>query len=141
MAMSGIRIEDATIKIYDDMRFKKEPGGIIFKIDDELILVEREIAGSIDIALPDLPDKEPRYMLFDIPLKNRAGIDVVKTVFVFWMPMASPVRLRMQYASSKQTITKQLRGIALQVQEEEKEAVTLVAITAKLNKRQGINVF
>ncbi|MHA2250071.1 MAG: cofilin family protein [Candidatus Kariarchaeaceae archaeon] len=141
MSLSGIKILDDTIKTYDEFRFKKQPGGLILKINDDIIEVEKEVEGSIDSAIPELPEAEPRYMLFDLPLKNRAGLDVVKTVFIFWMPMESPVRLRMQYASSKTTITKEFRGIALQVQEEEKTSITLDALTTKINKRQGINAF
>ena len=141
MSLSGIKITDQTIETYDAMRFKKQPGGLVLKIEDEEIAVEKEVEGSIDNILTDLPEAEPRYLLFDLPLKNRAGLDVVKTIFIFWMPMESPVRLRMQYASSKTTVTRSLRGIALQVQEEEKIAITLEVLTVKINKRQGINAF
>ncbi len=141
MSLSGIKITDQTIETYDAMRFKKQPGGLVLKIEDEEIAVEKEVEGSIDNILTDLPEAEPRYLLFDLPLKNRAGLDVVKTIFIFWMPMESPVRLRMQYASSKTTVTRTLRGIALQVQEEEKIAITLEVLTVKINKRQGINAF
>ncbi len=139
MSLSGIIIMEETIKIYDEMRFKKQPGGLILKIEEDQIIIEQVVEGSIDSILTDIPESEPRYMLFDIPLKNRAGIDVVKTIFIFWMPMESPVRLRMQYASTKTTITKEFRGIAAQVQEDEKEAISLESLILKINKIQGIN--
>jgi hypothetical protein len=139
MSLSGIKIMDETINIYDEMRLKKQPGGLILKIEEDQIIIERVVEGSIDRVLADIPESEPRYLLFDIPLKNRAGIDVVKTIFIFWMPMESPVRLRMEYASTKTTITKEFRGIAAQVQEDEKEAISLESLVSKINKIQGIN--
>ncbi|MHA2170537.1 MAG: hypothetical protein ACXAB7_11645 [Candidatus Kariarchaeaceae archaeon] len=139
MSLSGIKIMEETIKKYDELRFKKQPGGLILKIEDDQIIIERVVQGSIDSVLADIPESEPRYLLFDIPLKNRAGIDVVKTIFIFWMPMESPVRLRMEYASTKSTITKEFRGIAAQVQEDEKEAINLESLITKINKIQGIN--
>lgn len=138
--MSGLIIQEETIKRYDDMRFRKTAGGLVLKINDETIEVEsEELDGNFQTVVSGLPENEPRYVLYDIPLKNRANIEVVKTVFVFWMPMESPVRLRMQYASSKTLITKYFRGIAAQIQCEEKKELEMDKIIKQVNKTQGIN--
>ena len=53
--------------------------------------------------------------------------------------MESPVRLRMQYASTKKEINTSFRGIAMQTQADEKSALTLEKMIVKVNKTQGIN--
>ncbi len=140
MSLSGVTVQQDVIKAYEDMRFKKQPGGIVFKINEGLIEVDKEVGEDINAMATALPLEEPRFILFDIPMKNRTGIDVVKTVFIFWLPMESPVKLRMIYASSKSVILKEFRGIATHIQEDDKSALTQEIIVAKVNKTQGINI-
>ena len=140
MSLSGVTLQQDVIKTYEDMRFKKQPGGIVFKINEGLVEVDKQVGEDINAMVAALPPEEPRFILFDIPMKNRTGIDVVKTVFIFWLPMESPVKLRMIYASTKSVILKEFRGIATQIQEDEKSGLTHEKIVAKVNKTQGINI-
>ncbi len=140
MSLSGVTVQQDVIKAYEDMRFKKQPGGIIFKINEGLVKVEKEVGGDIDAMVAGLPAEEPRFILFDVPMQNRTGLDVVKTVFIFWLPMESPVKLRMIYASTKSVILKEFRGIATQIQDDEKSGLTQEKIVAKVNRTQGINI-
>ncbi len=140
MSMSGINILDETIKRYDEMRFRKQAGGLVLKITEDAIEIEsEELDANFQNIVAELPEAEPRFVLYDIPLKNRANLEVVKTVFVFWMPMESPVRLRMKYASSKTLITRNFRGIVTQLQMDEKQELLIDNIIEKVNKTQGIN--
>ena len=139
MFLSGIKMEEDVVKYYEDFRFKKEPGGLILKIEDEAIHIEKEVNGDFDQLAAELPDAEPRFVLYDVPMQNRAKIDALKTIFLFWLPMESPVRKRMVYASSKSIIVKEFRGISAQLQEDEKDALTTDNIIYKVNRQQGIN--
>ncbi|MCY3412580.1 MAG: hypothetical protein INQ03_13155 [Candidatus Heimdallarchaeota archaeon] len=139
MSMSGIQIPEDVVKKYEDKRYQKKPGGLILKINDEQVEIEHELDENFEDLVNKLPDAEPRYVLYDVPVKNRAKLDDVKTCFIFWMPMESPVRLRMRYASTKANIPKKFRGIALQIQPEEKDEVTLDKVIHKLNRQAGIN--
>ncbi|MHA2028515.1 MAG: actin-binding ADF family protein [Candidatus Kariarchaeaceae archaeon] len=140
MSMSGVTIQHEVVKAYEDMRFKQQPGGMIFTINEGLIEVEKEVGNDFAEMVEGLPLDEPRFVLFDVPMKNRTGLDVVKTVFIFWLPMESPVRMRMLYASSKSVILKELRGISTQIQEDEKDGLALERVIQKVNKTQGINI-
>ena len=139
MSISGVSVEEETIKIFEEMRFRQQAGGLILNIKEGKIEIEREVDGDFNGMVGSLPDAEPRFILYDVPMSNRAGIDVVKTVFIFWLPMESPVRMRMEYASSKAIITKEFRGIATQLQEDDKSELTIDYTIAKVNKTQGIN--
>ena len=139
MSLSGIKIEQKIVDLYEEFRFKKQQGGLILKIDEESIIVEKEVDGDLDDLANHLPDEEPRFVLYDVPLLNRAKIDALKTIFLFWLPMESPVKKRMLYASSKSIITKEFRGISAQIQEDEKTSINYDYIVNKVNKTQGIN--
>ena len=139
MSISGISVSDDVVKKYEDKRYDKKPGGWSLMVKDEEIVIDAEYGESFDKLVEELPENEPRYVLFDVPVKNRANLDDVRTAFVFWMPMSSPVRLRMRYASSKSVITKRFRGIATQIQVEEKENLNMEYMVSKINRSQGIN--
>lgn len=139
MSLSGVTMQQNVIKAYEDMRFKQKAGGMVFNINEGLIEIEKEVGGDFPSMIDGLPAEEPRFILYDVPMKNRTGLDVVKTVFIFWLPMESPVQIRMLYASSKSVILKELRGISAQIQDDEKAGLTLEKIVQKVNKTQGIN--
>ncbi len=139
MSISGISVREDAVQKYEDKRYDKKPGGFSLMVEDEEIIIDKEYGGDFDKLVAELPDDEPRYVLFDVPVKNRANLDDVRTAFLFWMPMSSPVRLRMRYASSKFVITKQFRGIATQIQAEEKENLNMTYMVNKINRSQGIN--
>ena len=139
MSISGISVREDVVEKYENKRYDKKPGGFSLMVKDEEIIIDKEYGGDFDKLVGELPDDEPRYVLFDVPMKNRANLDDVRTAFVFWMPMTSPVRLRMRYASSKFVITKQFRGIATQIQVEEKENLNIAYMVNKINRSQGIN--
>lgn len=141
MSLSGIKVPEKVVKQYETMRFEKKPGGLVIIVNDEALSIERQVDGNFDQLIDELPDAEPRFVLYDIPVKNRANLDDLRTIFLFWMPMSSPVRLRMKYASSKSLITTNFRGIATQLQEEEKSDLSYDYILSKINKQQGINNF
>ena len=139
MSISGIQIPDGVIKRYEEKRFEKKPGGLILKIEDDTIKIEREVPENLSQIVEGLPDDEPRYCLIDIPVKNRANLDDVRTIFIFWMPMESAVRLRMRYASTKSSISRSFRGLSAQMQSDEKSDITLEKLQNKINRSQGIN--
>lgn len=139
MSMSGIQIPQEIIKKYESKRFEKKPGGLVLKINDDQLVLDREVNEDFSDMVSGLPDAEPRFILYDLPIKNRANLDTLKTIFIFWMPMSSAVAQRMKYASTKTSITRGFRGIALQMQPDEKKELTLENVTQKLNRQQGIN--
>lgn len=139
MSISGIGVSEDVVKKYEDKRYDKKPGGWSLMVKDEEIVIDNEYGPDFDKLVTELPQDEPRYVLYDVPVKNRANLDDVRTAFVFWMPMSSPVRLRMRYASSKSIITQRFRGIATQIQVEEKENLNMDYIVNKIYKSQGIN--
>lgn len=139
MSLSGVNVPENTIDVYEKKRFDKTEGGLVLKIDEDKIIIESDNEGDFSGLVNKLPEAEPRYVLYDVPVKNRANLEDLRTIFLFWMPMSSPVRLRMHYASTKSIINNNFRGIAMQIQEEEKDRLSLEYLQDRINKTQGIN--
>jgi hypothetical protein len=121
------------------MRFEKKPQGFILKIEDEQLILSEHCTKPFDQMVESLPDDEPRYILYDFPMKNRVGLDDTRMLFLFWMPMESSVRLRMQYAGAKSLINTKFGGISVQLQEDDKSSLDYETIKSKMASRQGAN--
>lgn len=139
MSLSGISVQGNVIDVYRNKRYEKKEGGLVLKITDDMIEIEHNVTEDFGGLVGKLPEAEPRYILYDVPIQNRANIDDLKTVFILWMPMESPVRQRMMYSSTKAVITKSFDGIAVSLQEEEKDALNMDRVKNKIRKAQGIN--
>ncbi len=125
---------------YDELRFSKSTGLLVLKIENEKIILEREEVLPFDEFKETLPDDEPRFILYDAPVKNRVGMDDKRMVFIFWMPMEAPVRLRMTYAGAKNYVRDVFQGISATIQFDDKSEMTLEAIQKRIMRTQGINV-
>lgn len=121
------------------MRFEKKPQGFILKIEEEQLVLAEHTDEPFDHIVAKLPEDEPRYVLYDFPMKNRVGLDDTRMLFLFWMPMESPVRLRMQYAGAKSLINTKFTGISVQLQEDDKAALNTEKVKNKMAARQGAN--
>ncbi|RMG39867.1 MAG: hypothetical protein D6732_03700 [Methanobacteriota archaeon] len=139
MSTTGIEIPDDLIKEYEEMRFEKKPQGMILKISEGKVILEQRTDASFDDLIESLPDNEPRYVLYDFPIKNRVGLDDTRMLFLFWMPMESSVRDRMSYAGTKKAITTAFKGISTQIQEDDKNLLTFERVKNKIAARQGMN--
>ena len=137
---TGIDIDPKVVEAFNDLKMGSKSGALILKIDGETITLDSVKHEHFDSVISSLPDDEPRYVLFDLPIVNRVGIEDKRMVFIFWMPMSSPVRLRVTYAGTKSVISTVLEGISMNIQMEEKDEYTLEKLQEKLMKRQGINL-
>ena len=140
MVWTQFEIDDALKEKYEELRFSKSPGILVVKIEDEKIILERDEVVPFDEFKETLPDDEPRFVLFDAPVKNRVGVDDKRMVFIFWMPMEAPVKLRMTYAGAKNYVRDVFQGISTTLQFDDKSEMSLETIQKRVMKTQGINV-
>ena len=139
ISLSGQDLSEELIEKYRQMRFLKEPQGFILKIEDEKLVLEDHTKESFQTLVKALPENEPRFVLYDFPMKNRVGLDDTRMLFLFWMPMSSHVRLKIQYASAKNLINTKFPGISTQLQEEEKKNLDFENVKKFMANRQGSN--
>jgi len=138
MSLSGINMPGDIIAKFESDRMSDSGARLVLKLENDNMIIEND-GLEVEQMVSQLPEAEPRYVIYDIKMMNRANIEDFRTVFILWMPMTSPVRMRMMYSSTKQQITNNIRGIAATLQAEEKDELAMERIISKVNKQQGIN--
>ncbi|KAF5000798.1 hypothetical protein FGRMN_1405 [Fusarium graminum] len=116
---SGVSIDGECITAANSLRFSKGPNRIkyvIFKItDDEQSVVVEETSSDTDYEtfrqrLLSGVDKSgkpaPRYAVYDVDYDLGEDGKRTKTVFVSWVPIHAPIKLRMLYASTMEYLKK-----------------------------------
>jgi len=63
-----------------------------------------------------LPRKECRYAVMHFGFKTSDGAPRSKLVYVLWCPDTCPVKQKLVYASSSETIKRRFEGIAAEIQ-------------------------
>lgn len=118
MAMSGVKVNDQCIKMWEQLKSKKIKA-CNFKLSPNL----KEIVVDEDSVVPigtdnawkawtdKLPEKECRYGIYDVEMKIDLGQGLpegirTKLVFVVWCPSTASIKQKMVSASSKDAIKK-----------------------------------
>jgi len=128
MAMSGVKVNDACIKKWEELKAQKIKA-CNFKLSDNMkeIIVDEgsEVPTGTQGAWKQwcstLPEKECRYSIYDVEMKINMGSGVsdgtrTKLVFVVWAPQTASIKQKMVSASSKDALKKKLDGIQVEWQ-------------------------
>ncbi|KAL0212779.1 hypothetical protein RCL1_006405 [Eukaryota sp. TZLM3-RCL] len=117
--MSGIAIDAECPRIYEELKLGKKHRFIIFRMDSAYRKVVVETVGDRDANYNDfvskMPENDSRYAVFDFEFRSADGLRN-KLLFVMWAPETSPVRSKMLYASTKDSIKRSLQGVAHEIQ-------------------------
>ncbi|XP_047207318.1 non-muscle cofilin 1-like [Girardinichthys multiradiatus] len=128
---SGVQVDDQVKDIINNMKVVKSDADanerirlVILEIKDGYIKVEN-IYREKDLSVEDdifkfflsLLNKEKcRYLLYDCHFETKESSRKEELVFVMWAPETAPIKSKMQYASSKDSIKKVLTGIKHELQ-------------------------
>ncbi|KAM4600155.1 cofilin-2-like [Fundulus diaphanus] len=127
---SGVQVDDQVKDIINDMKVVKSDANaserirlVVLEIKDGYIKVEhiykeKDLTGEdVFKFFINLMDKEKcRYLLYDCHFETKESSKKEELVFVMWAPETSPIKSKMQYASSKDSIKKVLTGIKHELQ-------------------------
>ncbi|XP_038073287.1 glia maturation factor beta-like [Patiria miniata] len=86
------------------LRFRKEKtnSALIFKIKDEVIVLEDELEDmSVDELQAELPTSQPRYVVLSYCYKHDDGRTSYPLLFIFLSPSGCKPEQQMMYAGSK----------------------------------------
>jgi cofilin len=140
MSVSGVTIDDECLKCFNTMKIRHDKRYIIFKITDDQKQICIEKTGEKSATYNDfrkelLESDGPRYAVVDYEItKAETGLTQDKLVFIFWCPDTCKIKLKMLYASSKDSLIKPLNGIAKLVQANDAEAIEESEIQAILSR-------
>ncbi|MEQ2250744.1 hypothetical protein ILYODFUR_003965 [Ilyodon furcidens] len=125
---SGVQVDDQVKDIINNMKVVKSDADanerirlVILEIKDGYIKVEniyreKDLSGEDDIFkffLSLLNKEKCRYLLYDCHFETKESSRKEELVFVMWAPETAPIKSKMQYASSKDSIKKVLTGMVL----------------------------
>ena len=70
MSMSGIQIPEEVIKKYEEKRFEKRPGGLVLKINEELVEIQHVVEDDFEGLQLKIPDEVSTEIRHSSNLKN-----------------------------------------------------------------------
>ena len=134
--MAGVPISDDVVQEFNKMKLSKEYQGLKFGMTDKLdsVIVSEKIANgtSYEAFVESLPNDDCVYAVVDFHYDNDDG-HRQKIIFINWAPPKAPIRKRMVYAASKQSVKDKLVGISLEIQATDKSEVDAKAVIEKCN--------
>lgn len=129
---SGVQVADRVKDIYKEMKVVKNDADqnerlrlVVFEIKGSFIDVEEgkcfrekdlEDDDVYKFFLSHLDPKQCRYMLYDCHFETKESSRKEELVFVMWAPDTAPIKDKMNYAASKDSIKKCLTGIKHELQ-------------------------
>jgi len=128
MAMSGVTVNDACIKMWEQMKTGKIKA-CMFKLSDNFKEIVVDEGSVIEKNAPDawkrftssLPETECRYAIYDVEMSIDLGPGIpagvrTKLTFISWAPEKSKIRSRMVSASSKDALKRKFDGVQVEWQ-------------------------
>jgi cofilin len=132
---SGVPVgEECKLKFLELQR-RKAFRFIVFKLDEKAKQITVEKLGgpgaSYEEFVASLPENECRYGVYDFEFTATDGVissQKSKIFFIAWSPDPARVRAKMIYASSKDKLKQELRGIHYEVQATDRTELDLDVI-------------
>ncbi|XP_030074583.1 cofilin-2 [Microcaecilia unicolor] len=134
---SGVTVSDAVLAVFNDMKVrkacspedaKKRKKYVCFRLSDDqrTIIVDEEcelLVGDVGEKVADpykhlvnmLPKDACRYVLYDACYETKES-KREDLVFIMWVPEDVPIKQKMLYASSKDSIRRKFPGLKCELQ-------------------------
>merc|ERR1719263_1744784 len=111
---SGVAVDDNCATLFQEMKLKHTKRYLVFKIEDKkkiFLDTEGDSEKTYDDFLEAIKSSaEPRYGLVDVKFEKADGTPQEKIVFINYSPDDCGVKMKMLYASSKDSIKKKFTG-------------------------------
>ena len=122
MSMSGVQVDPAVEETFNKMKLKRhEPDArwAIFVIENKTTVVKHSIGEKAEGKthedfLNELKENwatEPCYALVDVDYQTEDGVARDKLAFVTWNPDDGPIKPKMLYSSTADTVKRKMPGI------------------------------
>lgn len=141
MSRSGVGLGPDCVGTFDDLKLKKAYSYIIYKLSDDkktIIVEDKCPVSTYDKFIAALPEADCRYAVFDFhyeldPSEGKRN----KIVFVTWSPDNAPIRSKMVYSSSKESLRRALAGIGADIQGTDYSEVAYETVLEKVAKMKS----
>nr|KAG5704416.1 hypothetical protein BaRGS_024271 [Batillaria attramentaria] len=120
---SGVGVQDECLRVYEEVKMGHRWLYVIFKVSEDLLRIVVEEKGGHDKTYYDFVEKlkeaekmrQCRYAIFDVRFMQN-DVPQEKLAFFLWSPGNATIKQKMLYASSKQALRNQMRGIHAEIQ-------------------------
>ncbi|KAG9396065.1 ADF/Cofilin/Destrin [Carpediemonas membranifera] len=133
--MSGVSVGEACVKIYEEMKMSRKYKYATFRVNEDLTEIIPDAVGEPDADFEEFvskfPEKDARYGILDVDYEDD-GCAKSRIVFIFWSPDGAPIRSKMVYASSKESLRRQFAGIMTEVQGNDLSDITMDEIKGRI---------
>ena len=136
-----VQVADESLTAFNDLKLGKKYKFIIYTLNDaktEIVVDETSTETDYDAFLEKLPENECKYAIYDFEYEIGGGEGKrSKIVFFTWSPDTAPVRAKMVYASSKDSLRRALNGVAADVQGTDFSEVAYESVLEKVSRGAG----
>jgi len=134
---SGVKIANNCVSTFEDLKLKKKMIAIFYKIGDTSseIEVEKTLEGdkyTFEKVIAEIPKNECRYVVIDYAYDHEGPKN--KICFVAWCPDTAPIKKKMLYTSSKDSLRKALTGVAVEIQGTDESEISNASFLEKCKK-------
>jgi len=134
----SVTVADESLTAFNDLKLGRKYKFVIFTLNDEktqIVVEQTSTEQEYDAFLEKLPENECRYAVYDFEYDIGGGEGKrSKIVFFTWSPDTAPVRAKMVYASSKDSLRRALNGVAADVQGTDFSEVAYDAVHEKVSR-------
>jgi cofilin len=135
--MSGIAVSDDCVQKFNELKLGHAHRYVTFKMNATNTEVVVEHVGGPNSTYEDfksqLPEKDCRYAIFDYEFQIDGG-QRNKITFILWAPDSAPIKAKMMYTSTKDSIKKKLVGIQVEVQATDAAEISEDAVAERAKK-------
>lgn len=132
---SGVAVSDECINAYQDL-MKRKLKYVVYGLNPkftEIVTLSTSTEADYDNFLKEFPNNECRWAVYDFEYEVEDGGKRNKVVFYYWSPSDSPVKQRMVYSASNNTLKGRL-GIAVEIQGNDEGDLEYVNVLEKAKR-------
>ncbi|ODQ53099.1 cofilin [Saitoella complicata NRRL Y-17804] len=132
---SGVAVSSDCQDAFNDLQFGKKTKFIVFRLNDartEIIVEKTSNSADYEEFLACLPENDCRYAVYDVEFEKAGEGKRNKIAFYTWSPDTAPIKSKMVYASSKESLRRSFNGIGAEIQGTEFSEVSWDAVLEKM---------
>ncbi|KAL6944875.1 cofilin [Hanseniaspora vineae] len=141
MFLSSVAVADKSLAAFNDLKLGKKYKFILYGLNDDktkIVVKETSTDADYDNFLEKLPENDCLYAIYDLEYEISAGEGKrSKIVFFTWSPDTAPIRSKMVYASSKDSLRRALNGVSTDIQGTDFSEVAYETVLEKVSKGAG----
>jgi cofilin len=135
--MSGIAVSEDCVSKFNELKLGHAHRYVLFKMnaDNTEVVVEKTGSSSETYSsfAAGLPKDHCRYALFDYEYQIDGGRRD-KILFILWAPDTAPIREKMIFTSTKDSIKKKLTGLQVEIQATDASELAEEVILEKVSR-------